>query len=123
MEHLVGITIKDATFGTVGFMTWGRILHPVDSESLLALVEKHAHKCGIDTIVSSNLCDSLQEIAMFPYFYEGLFEFSQTIIPDGSAYQTWQTTMRKALEEGNEIYFLGLTPEQKKLHTKKRRHH
>lgn len=113
MEHLVGIKVKDALFGDVGFLTWGRVLHRVDPDSLLDAVRMHLTKFGIRNPESIELCDTLQEVAHFPYFFEGLFEFSQKIIPDGKDYKPWQNTMKKAIEKGEEIYFLGVSKDQK----------
>jgi hypothetical protein len=113
MEHIVGIKVNDKNLGEVGFLTWGRIFHPVDSELLLDTVQKHFSKFGIYYAETVVLCDTLQEISHFPYFYEGLFEFSQKIIPEGKKYRIWQESIMKALEKGEEIYFLGVLPEKK----------
>ncbi len=113
MEDLVGIKIVDKTFGIVGFITWGRIFNRVDPQPLLDIVTKHLSKFGIVAVESIEVCDTLQEISSLPYFYEALFEFSQRIIPEGKIYKDWQKNMSKALERGEGIYFLGLSPEQK----------
>lgn len=115
MEHIVGIKGKDTILGQAGFITWGRIFHPVDPQPLLDAVMKHIATFGLRNIESLELCDSLQEVAAFPYFYEALFEFSQNIIPGGKEYTSWKTKKKKEMQCGREIYFLGLTKEQKLL--------
>lgn len=114
MEHLVGIKVRDKIFGEVAFMTWGRIFHPVDPQTLLETVTKHLGKFGIKSPESIELCDTLQEISNHPYFFEGLFEFSQKTIPYGRTYKKWQQDTAKLMIKGEEIYFLGLTNAQKK---------
>ena len=115
MEDIVGIKIKDKIFGQVSFITWGRIFHPVDPQLLLDNVIRHTPKFGIKNVEAIDLCDTLQEISSFPYFYEALFEFSQKIIPDGKRYNVWKNKMKRAIERGEEIYFLGLTDKQKAM--------
>ena len=112
MEHIVGIKIRDKIIGTVGFITWGRIFHPVDSEELLTIVTQHAPKFGISHILSIELCDTLQEVAKFPYFYEALFEFSHSFAL-ANDYKTWKADIKKTMKQGEGIYFLGLSKKQK----------
>lgn len=113
MEHIVGIKIQDKIIGTVGFITWGRIFHPVDSDELLAVVAKHTSKFGILHVLSIELCDTLQELAKLPYFYEALFEFSHNFALSANNYRTWKVDTKKAMKRGEEIYFLGLLKKQK----------
>ncbi len=118
MEHLVGIKVKDKIFGNVGFITWGRVFHPVDPQPLLNVIIKYAPKFGISNVESIELCDTLQEVSSFLYFHEAIFEFAQKIIPDGKQYKIWQKNMQRAIERGEEIYFLGLSKKQKALASK-----
>jgi hypothetical protein len=115
MEHVVGIKVYDKVVGEVGFITWGRIFHPVDMQELCEIVQLHLPKFGIQESKEIQVCNTLQEVACFPYFYEGFFEFCQKIIPEGKQYKSWQKEREKALKKGEEIYFLGLNPQQKDL--------
>lgn len=114
MEHLVGIKIKDKLLGEVGFITWGRLFHPVDEKPLLDAVAMHAAKFGIFHLEDIALCNTLLEVSSLPYFYEALFEFSQKTIPDSKKYKAWCATKRKKIKQGEEIYFLGLNNDQRK---------
>ena len=112
MEHIVGIKVHDKVFGEVGFITWGRIFDRVDSDFLLKAINQHLDKFGITTPTSIELCDTLQELSAHPYFYEALFAFAQKTIPFGKSYQAWRNKKKKALERGEDIYFLGLAKKQ-----------
>ncbi len=89
------------------FLTWGRIFHPVDSTQLLEVIKPHLKSYALENFTAIELCDSLQEASSGEYFYEGLFNLSQTKIPFGKNYPKWKVKMVKALKAGKEIYFLG----------------
>ena len=121
MEDLIGIKVKDKILGEVGLITWGRIFRSVDESKLLEVIKNNLSQFGITEPYSVEVCYTLQEVSSFPYFYEALFDFSQRIIPDGKKYKPWQRKMAKALLQGEEIYFLGLTQAQKDAYEKHRR--
>lgn len=115
MEDIIGIKVVVKKVGEVGFITWGRIFHPVDTVPICSIIKKYASKCGFVDLQSVELCETLQEVSEYPYFYEALFEFSQHKIPADRGYVEWQKSMQKKIEQGQEIYFLGLTEQQKRL--------
>ena len=89
-------------------MTWGRIQDPVDPEPLEELILSRCTGFSLGgKPVGARLCWNLQEAAHAPYFYEGLFSFSQQPIPFGDHYQTWRKDMHRGLQKGEELYYLG----------------
>jgi hypothetical protein len=116
MEDLVGIKVQDKILGTVGFITWGRVFDRVDSTEMLEALKLNLSKFGIHHLESITLCDTLQEVATFPYFYEGLFAFAQEKISYGKSYDTWCAKKKNAIIYGEDVYFLGIPQkdEQKK---------
>lgn len=87
----------------------GRIQHAVDSRPLEKLVLRAAHGFATDgPPVSARVCESLQEASTQPYFYEAMLKSAQQPIPYGEGYEAWRRERAKAMEAGQEIYFLGL---------------
>lgn len=107
MEDIVGIKIKDKIKGEGALITWGRLFDAVDETELLNVVKKHLPIWGINDLELIEVCYSLMEIADQPYFYECLIRFIQEPIPYGSKYESWKRKKRKALKEGEDIYFTG----------------
>jgi hypothetical protein len=90
------------------FMTWGRILDPVDGHTLAELVLKQAS--GFDLggrPVEAKVCSTLAEARDQPYFYEGLVDFARHTIPFGDHYESWRKVRETAMREGRELYNLG----------------
>ena len=89
------------------FLTWGRVFD-AEEEPLLEVADAQLAACGIDPQgTTSRLCDTLQEAANAPYFFEGLLYFAQqSPIPFGDTYETWARERREAMEAGREIYYL-----------------
>lgn len=104
----MGIKIQDKVLGTVGFITWGRVFDRIDAQSLLDAVAKNSSKFGIQNLEKIELCDSLQDLSAFPYFYEALFAFAQENIQYGKKYEDWCAKKQKAILQGEDIYFLGI---------------
>lgn len=107
MEDIVGIKIKDKIRGSGALITWGRLFDTVDEAELLGVVKKHLTRWGIEDLESMSLCYSLTEIADQPYFYECLIKFIQEPIPYGASYEAWKRKKKKALKNGDDIYFTG----------------
>ena len=107
VDDVVGIKVRDAQCGWVGFITWGRLWHPVDESELLRVVGKHLHTCGIEQPEDISVCSSLRDLQSAEYFYEGIISFSWTPPPFGPKYAEWRNGKRQALQAGREIYFLG----------------
>jgi hypothetical protein len=66
----------------------------------------HDYQLGGE-VASIRVCDTLQEAAHAPYFFEGLFHFAQCQVPRGEAYRSWRERMREQLAEGKQLYYLG----------------
>jgi hypothetical protein len=107
MEELVAIKVVDAKRSAHFFITWGRVFDAVGPEPLVSAVRRQLRQFGIHAVRSIRICDTLQEAADQPYFYEALIAFSQQRVPYGHAYPKWRTTRRKQIEAGKEIYYLG----------------
>ena len=90
------------------FLTWGRLLGPVETKGLEELVGSHLSKFALPGhAVSINVCDSLREASGARTFYECFFEMCQKPIPFGDGYKNWATQMLDQLRQGREIYYLG----------------
>jgi hypothetical protein len=107
MEDVVGIKVRDAKRGWVGFMTWGRLWDPIDDAELLSAIRAHLHTFGVEQPEVVALCSSLRELRSATYFYEALVYFSWNRPSFGDEYAAWQNERRNQLEQGREIYFLG----------------
>jgi len=90
------------------FLTWGRLIDPVETKTLEELVGSHLSKFALGgPAVSISVCDSLREAAGARYFYECFFEMCQKPIRFGDGYRQWAAEMLEQLKEGREIYYLG----------------
>jgi hypothetical protein len=111
MEDVVGIrTVGESP--EAAFMTWGRIFDPVDGVTLITVIRRHLPAFGIGESVELAVCDTLQEVSNFPYFYEALLSFAMRRIPYGDGYEAWRQRMAEALARGEEIDFLGRLAER-----------
>jgi hypothetical protein len=109
VEDWVAVEVRSDSGASAYFVTWGRIQHAVDSRPLEELMLRAAH--GFATggpPVSARVCASLQEASTQLYFYEAMLKFAQQPIPYGEGYEAWRRERANAMEEGQEIYFLGL---------------
>lgn len=107
MEDIVSIKIRDSDGTWYGLMTYGRIWARNDDRDLLRVVSQHLATFGIREPQSLELCDSLQQVSTAQYFYEALLSFASDPIPFGDKYDQWRVEKRRALEQGNGLYFLG----------------
>ena len=53
------------------------------------------------------MCSTLQEAALAPYFYEGLFAMAQQPIPFGEGYEAWRDQRDEAMRAGKEMWDCG----------------
>ncbi len=108
MEDIVAIKVTSSREAGA-FLTWGRIFDTIHPSELLEIIEKNLNRYAFDREASVNLylCDTLQEVSHFPYFYEAFFKLTQEKIPFGPGYQKWREEKQKALREGKNIYYLG----------------
>ena len=106
MEDIVAVKVVDSDGVVAFYLTWGRIQDRIDPAPLEALVLRHARQSGVRAD-RAHLCATLQEAAGEPYFFEGLFSFSQRPIPFGEGYQEWRRSMDEAMREGKELFLLG----------------
>jgi len=106
MNDIVAIKFLDKKYGDGAAITWGNVF---EEKELLKVVE-----CGLqDTfevseIISIKICDSLEEIADQPYFYECLMRFIQQSVPTKEKkYSKWLNKKKKSMKCGYDIYFNG----------------
>ena len=107
MEDVIAIKVKGGHKRIAAFMTWGRVFDKVDTLPIQRAIANAAAQFGIREIKSIIVCESLQEVAHFPYFYEVLLMISWKPIPFGKKYKAWATKTRRQILEGKEVYFLG----------------
>lgn len=114
MEELVAVAITTDT-GAVGYiLTWGRIHDTVDPAPLETVVLSSADRFATPgKPVSTQVCRTLQEAAGAPWFYEYFFDFCQRPIPLGpKKYKKWRKRMKRRMEAGREMAFIGPTGER-----------
>jgi hypothetical protein len=107
MDDVIGVRVRDAKRGWVGFVTYGRLWDRVDPANELAAISAHFSTFGIKEPVDVRLCDSLQELASAKYFYEALLTFAWQPVPFGPGYEAWRAEMRSAVENGKHIFYVG----------------
>lgn len=114
MEDLVAVAVQLDTGEVRYFITWGRIQHAVDPQPLANLILEQSHHFALGgTALTACVCTTLQEAALQPLFYEALFTFAQRKIPFGSEYQEWCEEMNRRMQDGKEMYLLGVvSPER-----------
>ena len=96
------------------FLTWGRLIDPVETKSLEELVGSHLAQFGLGgAAVSISVCDSLREASRARYFYECFFQMCQKSIPFGDGYKNWAAQILEQLKQGREIYYLGANIENR----------
>jgi hypothetical protein len=107
MEDVVGLKVRDAKRGWVGFVTWGRLWDAVDEDAVAEAVKPHLAGFGISEPQEILVCTSLAEIQSGQYFYEALLSFSWNAPAFGPRYEEWRNEKRAAVREGRELYFIG----------------
>lgn len=108
MEDIVTIVVQLEDGEERFFMTWGRIQDIVDPEPLEQLVFKYCTDYGLGgKPVKARMCYSLQEAAHAPFFYETFFSFCQEPIPPAKKYQAWKKKIKKRMQKGEELAYLG----------------
>src|SRR4051812_15683190 len=109
MQDIVAIRVVDKKRGKAAFLTWGRVFDSTDTTALRDVVAKvAAARFGFRHIVSVEVCECLQEVGRYKYFFEALAAFSGKRIPFGrKTYGPWAAKMRKAIKSGKELYLLG----------------
>lgn len=83
MEDIIALQLRDGKKGKAAFMTWGRVFDRVDTTVVESKIAKVAEKFGFRDVKSVAVCDSLQEVSHYPYFYEALVSFAWKPIPFG----------------------------------------
>jgi hypothetical protein len=108
MEDIVALKVVLEKVPNHYFLTWGRLLDPVETKGLEELIASHLSQFGLPgPPVSISVCDSVREAAGARYFYECFFQMCQKPIPFGDAYGPWAAQMLEQLKQGREIYYLG----------------
>ena len=108
MEDIVALKVVLADGQRHYFLTWGRLIDPVEAKGLEELVLSHLPKFGLTGDVGLiSVCDSVREASGARYFYENFFQMCQKPIPFGESYPQWASQMLGELKQGREIYYLG----------------
>ena|SRR5437764_6402405 len=108
MEDIVAVAISTDAGAVCYFLTWGRIQDAVDPGPLEAVVLANARRFAMPgEPVSARICRTLQEAAGAPWFYEYFFKFCQRPIPFGPKYKKWRKRIKRRMETGREIAFIG----------------
>ncbi len=108
MDDVIAVRARTDEGQVRYWLTWGRLFDAVDPEPMIAAVRPQLQWPGRrGQIVMVEICASLQEASDQPYFYEGLFWLSQTLIPFGDGYEAWTRVMRDRLAAGRELFYLG----------------
>jgi hypothetical protein len=101
MDDVVGIIAHDEEHGPMAFLTWGGIFE--GPEALLDAARTSMVRFGVPAEVRLTVARTLQEVAKYPYFYEGLLYFSRQPAPRAETLDDART----ALREGRTLYGLG----------------
>jgi hypothetical protein len=72
MNDIIAIQVKDRKKGKAAFITWGRVFDRLDTSVVERKIADAAEKFGLRDITSISICDSLQDVAQYPFFYEAL---------------------------------------------------
>src|SRR5437899_1029254 len=108
MEDIVAVAITTDAGAVCYVLTWGRIQDTVRPTALEAVVLANARRFATPgEPVSARLCQTLQEAASAPWFYENSFDFCQRPIPFGPKYKKWRKRIKRLMETGREIAFIG----------------
>jgi hypothetical protein len=108
MEDVVAVEATLTSGAMRYFLTWGRVFDAVDPAELIACIEPHLPTFALDgELESVRVCETLQEAAHAPYFFEALIRFSQRAVPYGEEYESWRSRMRGELQSGKQLYYLG----------------
>jgi hypothetical protein len=81
MDDIIAIEIKDEKKGKAAFLTWGRVFERVDVSIIQRKIADVAPNFGFYDVRSVSVCDSLRDVAHYPYFYESLIHISWKPIP------------------------------------------
>ncbi|HTW82653.1 MAG TPA: hypothetical protein VMD91_01145 [Candidatus Sulfotelmatobacter sp.] len=101
MEDVVGIIAHDEEHGPMAFLTWGGIFE--SPEALLDAVRAAMGRFGLPANVRLTVARTLQDVAKYPYFYEGLLHFGRLPAPTPATREAAQADLR----EGRTLYGLG----------------
>jgi hypothetical protein len=101
MEEVVGIIAHDEEHGPMAFLTWGGFFD--GPEPLLEAARVAIVRFGVPPEVRLTVTRTLQEVAKYPYFYEGLVHFGGPLATRPATPEA----ARAALSEGKSLYGLG----------------
>lgn len=108
MEDIVALRVVLSSGEARFFLTWGRVAGTANLEPLEALLWQSLHMFSLGgTPVDVKACDTLQEAAAAPYFFEAFFALCQERIPFGDEYEAWAARKRTAMQAGKEFHYLG----------------
>jgi len=108
VEDVVDARVRLRDGSSRYFMTWGRILDPVDPKGIERLIWSALGRFNLGGVPDSiDLCGSLQEAAQSEYFYEALLEIARESITFGPTHAEWVATKKERMVQGKEIWYLG----------------
>ena len=105
MDDIVAVKAIDKRKGEVAFLTWGRTFNVIDGEPLLEAIRPHLKSYGIGSRSKLRLCDTLQEVASYTYFFEA---YSQLIAMFALAKDKkgFLASKRRAILRGQDVFFI-----------------
>jgi hypothetical protein len=107
MDDVVALIATDSKAGRIAFLTWGRLLDPVDEELLASIVRPQLCAFGLNAVTSLEVCYSLRDVASGVYFYEALLSFVWRRPTFGDGYESWRDKTKMSLLAGSELYCIG----------------
>ncbi|HUR39285.1 MAG TPA: hypothetical protein VM222_07315 [Planctomycetota bacterium] len=108
MDQIIAVAVELESGRKRYFLTWGRIQEPVQCDPLEELLLRHADKFDLGgKPMRARVCDTLQEAASQPYFFECFFEMSSRGIPSGKRYGPWRRKIGEQMKRGKEFFYLG----------------
>lgn len=107
MEDVIGFKAMSSNQRWVGFLTFGRLWGPLETEQLENAIRDALPSFGIDRSAEVYICESLQHLRSCPYFYEGLLSFAWRPISFGSGYDAWRQKQRDEVGTGSGVYCVG----------------
>jgi|GEM_PF-2289910 len=104
LQDIIGIKFFDEKMGQAACMTWGKVYK---EDKILELVKVKCAQYGFRNIESIEVCYSLQEITIYPFFYEQWIYFIHEHIPYKDGYKKWLLKKQEVLLHGQDIKFVG----------------
>jgi hypothetical protein len=111
VDDIVAVRVRLDSGDSRYFVTWGRAFDAVDPTKLQEVVLRYAGSCALGgEPVSAEVCWSLRDARDETYFYEAVADFAAQLAsrPADSGWRGWLDERATEMENGREIYYLGL---------------